>query len=53
MVAGAEVLLSAGDMLLMSTVGVDWLDSPAELDSSFPAAGENRTRAARALENLF
>lgn len=53
LVAGGAALVSAGDMLLLSTVGVDWLDSPEALDRNFPAYDDIRTEAARALESVF
>ena len=37
-VSGASSLLAAGDMLLVATVGVDWLDSPARVASAPEAA---------------
>lgn len=53
LVAGEAALVSAGDMLLLSTVGVDWLDTAASLDRSFPAWDDTRTQAAQAMENVF
>jgi len=53
LVAGEAALVSAGDMLLLSTVGVDWLSDPAALDRDLPPAGEIRTQVARALEDVF
>lgn len=53
LVSGEAALVSVGDMLLLSTVGVEWLETPAELDRSFPPWDETRTEAARALEALF
>jgi hypothetical protein len=53
LVAGASALLAAGDMLLLSTAGVEWLDGPAELDRYFPAKDDLLTDAARAAEPIF
>jgi hypothetical protein len=52
-VAGESALVAAGDMLLLSTVGVDWLDDAAELDRYFPPRGELITDVIRAAEPIF
>ena len=53
LVAGEDALVSAGDMLLLSTVGTEWLSEPADLDRSFPPRDYGHTTAARALEDAF
>ena len=53
LVAGERALIAAGDMLLLSTVGVEWLDDPGELDRYFPARGPLVTDAVRAAEPIF
>jgi hypothetical protein len=53
LVAGENALLSAGDMLLLTTVGVEWLESAEELSRQFPPAAGWRTALARAFEALF
>ena len=53
LVAGESALIAAGDMLLLSTVGVDWLDDHAALDRNWPPMGDGVTDAARAAEAIF
>jgi hypothetical protein len=53
MVAGETALIAAGDMLLLSTVGVEWLDAQRELDRYYPARADILTDAARAAEAIF
>jgi hypothetical protein len=53
LVAGERALIAAGDMLLLSTVGVEWLDDPGELNRYFPARGPLVTDAVRAAEPIF
>ncbi len=53
LVAGEAALVSAGDMLLLSTVGVEWLDGPEEIDATFPAWDDIHTEVARGLEHVF
>jgi hypothetical protein len=40
-------------MLLLSTVGVEWMDGAHELDRYFPPKGDLLTEAARAAEPIF
>ena len=53
LVAGESALLAAGDMLLLSTAGAEWLDDPAELDRYFPLSSGVLTEAVRAAEPIF
>jgi len=53
LVSGEAALVSAGDMLLLSTVGVDWLDDVPQLDRAFPSKPMPAVEAARAAEPLF
>jgi hypothetical protein len=53
LVAGESALLAAGDMLLLSTAGVEWLDGSAELDRYFPTQGDLLTDSVRAAEPIF
>jgi hypothetical protein len=53
LVAGESALIAAGDMLLLSTAGVEWIDDRPELDRYYPARGDLLTDAARAAEPLF
>jgi len=53
LVAGQDALLAAGDMLLLASVGVEWLDTPPELDRYYPERKEILTEAARAAEPIF
>jgi hypothetical protein len=52
-IAGEAALLGAGDMLLLSTVGVAWLDGPADVERELPSVGSFRAGVARAFEGLF
>jgi hypothetical protein len=53
LVAGENALVAAGDMLLLSTAGVEWMDGPEELGAYFPPKGDLLTEAARAAEPIF
>jgi hypothetical protein len=53
LVAGEGSLIAAGDMLLLSTVGVEWLDDGPELDRYLPPKGPLVTDAVRAAEPIF
>jgi hypothetical protein len=53
LVAGDAGLLAAGDMLLLASVGVEWLDDPGELERFYPAQRDILTEAARAAEPIF
>jgi hypothetical protein len=53
LVSGEQALVAAGDMLLLSTVGVEWMDGAHELDRYFPPKGDLLTEAARAAEPIF
>lgn len=53
LVSGEAALVSAGDMLLLSTVGVEWLDDIPQLDRVFPSKPRPAVEAARAAEPLF
>lgn len=53
LVAGESALIAAGDMLLLSSVGTEWLEERAELDRYFPAQGHIITDAVRAAEPIF
>jgi phosphatidylserine/phosphatidylglycerophosphate/cardiolipin synthase-like enzyme len=52
-VAGAGALLSVGDLLVLSTVGVEWVTGPEDIDENFPHVGNTKAAAARALEAIF
>jgi hypothetical protein len=52
-VAGAGSLVTAGDLLVLSAIGVEWLEDASAVDRNFPYPGKTRARAARALEALF
>ncbi|MCZ6755018.1 MAG: hypothetical protein O7E49_06870 [Gemmatimonadetes bacterium] len=52
-VAGAGALLSVGDLLVLSTVGVEWVTGPEDIDENFPHVGNTKAAAARALEAVF
>jgi hypothetical protein len=53
LVSGEAALVGAGDMLLLSTVGVEWLDDVPQLDRAFPPKAEPAVEAARGAEPLF
>jgi hypothetical protein len=53
LVAGEGALLAAGDMLLLSTAGVEWLDNRRELDRYFPAKPRTLVEASRSAEFIF
>lgn len=53
LVSGEGALVSAGDMLLLATVGVEWLEDVPQLDRALPPRSEPAADAARAAEPLF
>jgi hypothetical protein len=53
LVAGESALIAAGDMLLLSTAGVEWLDNRRELDRYFPPKPRNMVEASRGAEFIF
>jgi hypothetical protein len=53
LVAGESALIAAGDMLLLSTAGVEWLDNRLELDRYFPPKPRNMVEASRGAEFIF
>lgn len=53
LIAGTGALLSVGDLLVLSTVGVEWVTGPEDIDANFPYVGNTKAAAARALEALF
>ncbi len=52
-VAGAGALLAVGDLLVLSTVEVEWVDGPKDIDDNFPYVGDTKAAAARELEAVF
>ncbi len=52
-VSGAASLLSAGDMLLLSTAGVEWLPSLAAVDRALPDIRGWRRTLSRWVEQFF
>jgi len=52
-VSGEASLISAGDMLLLSTVGVEWLRSEQDVERYLPAVTGVKQRLARVLEGVF
>ena len=52
-VAGSASLLAVGDMLLVSTVGVNWLDSAADVDKAIPDIRGWRRTLSRLVEQFF
>ena len=52
-VAGGGALLSVGDLLVLSTIGVEWVAGSADIEANFPYVGDTRATAARELEALF
>ncbi len=52
-VAGEASLISIGDMLVVTTVGVTWLRDPGEIDTLLPAPGRLKQEAARLVEGIF
>lgn len=52
-ISGASSLIAAGDMLLVASVGVDWLDSPARVAAAFPDIRGWRRTLTRLVEQFF
>lgn len=52
-VSGEGALIAAGDMLLLSTAGVTWLNGGGDLELHLPAKGSGFIEAARASEAIF
>ena len=53
LIAGSAALLAVGDLLVLSTVGVEWVTGPEDIDENFPYVGDTKAAAARELEALF
>jgi hypothetical protein len=53
LVAGRGALLAVGDLLVLSTVEVEWVDGPKDIDENFPYVGDTKAAAARELEAIF
>lgn len=53
LVAGSAALLAVGDLLVLSTVGVEWVKGPEDIDENFPYVGDTKAAAARELEAIF
>jgi hypothetical protein len=53
LVAGSGALLAVGDLLVLSTVEVEWVDGPEAIDANFPYVGDTKAAAARELEAIF
>jgi len=53
LVAGAASLISIGDMLVVTTVGVTWLHDAGEIDAALPSPGHLKEEVARLVEGIF
>jgi hypothetical protein len=52
-VSGGASLISVGDMLVLTTIGVTWLHDPGEIDASLPSPGRLKQVVARLVEGIF
>jgi hypothetical protein len=53
LIAGSAALLAVGDLLVLSTVGVEWVTGPEDIYENFPYVGDTKAATARELEALF